>query len=60
MCTTDSRYGTRFIETEALLAVMNDDQRTAYDIAADMLPGERAEFVQQLRTLANMLVGGFE
>ncbi len=57
MCTTDSRYGTRFVETEALLAVMNGDQRTAYRLISDMLPGERVEFGQQLHLLINLVEG---
>jgi hypothetical protein len=50
-----SEYGTPFVETEALLAVMNDDQRTAYDLIADMLPGEREVFSQQVSILLQLV-----
>lgn len=36
-----SGYGTPFAETEALLAVQQDDWDEARRIIADMLPGER-------------------
>ncbi len=53
----ENTYGTKFVETEALLAVMNDDQRTAYRLISGMLPGERAEFILQLHLLINLVEG---
>lgn len=47
-------YGTKFAETEALLAVANEDIETAERILGDMLPGEVDQLAQDARELAEM------
>lgn len=47
-------YGTSSQESEALLAVQNDDPDYARRILADMLPGELASLANAADQLANM------
>lgn len=47
-----SKYGTQFVETEALLAEMNQDQDMLEYILCGMLPGE---LLQLNNYLANMI-----
>jgi hypothetical protein len=47
-------YGTKFAETEALLAVANEDTETAERILGDMFPGELDQLAQDARELAEM------
>jgi hypothetical protein len=49
-----SQFGTPFVETEALLAVANEDTGAAEDILRDMLPGELARLRRDARELAEM------
>jgi hypothetical protein len=49
-----SKYGTRFQESEALLAVGSNDKEHAYAILADMLPGELSVLARDCQTLARM------
>lgn len=46
---------TPYIETEALLAVMNDDAAKASGLVADMLPAERVGFYHQISVLADIV-----
>jgi hypothetical protein len=43
---------TPYAETEALIAVMSEDEDEALRILDDMLPGERRRFVDQLDRLS--------
>jgi hypothetical protein len=43
---------TPFAETEALLAVMEEDEDAALEILDDMLPGERRAFMAHLNRLS--------
>jgi hypothetical protein len=43
---------TPYAETEALLAVLREDEDEALRIVDDMLPGERRRFVEQLDRLS--------
>jgi hypothetical protein len=47
-----SKYGTKFQETEALLAVANDDEETVDRILDDMLPGELKRLAEDAENLA--------
>ena len=49
-----SKYGTPFVQTEALVAVGNEDHDTAEDILRSMLPGELARLRQNAEELAGM------
>jgi hypothetical protein len=49
-----STYGTKFVETEALLAVANEDIETAERLLGDMLPGELSRLARDARELAEM------
>jgi hypothetical protein len=51
-----SNYGTKFVETEALLAVAVADIETAERLLGDMLPGELARLARDARELAEMCV----
>lgn len=46
---------TPYVETEYLVAVMEDDYEKAEALAKDMLPGEIRKLHQQLRTGATWL-----
>ena len=49
-----SGYGTRFTESEALLAILSEDPGTARRIVAEMLPGERRALTQAAEELARL------
>lgn len=49
-----STYGTKFVETEALCAVMNDDTEEAYKILNELLPGKLGALRRHARELADM------
>lgn len=48
---------TPYIETELLLAVMNDDEDRAVSLLGEMLPGERQELARQCDQTAKLLRG---
>lgn len=47
---------TPFIETEALLAVMDDDEDRSRELLATMLPNELARFERQVDRLGELVV----
>lgn len=46
-----SKFGTQFVETEALMAKMEDDQQSLDEILGKMLPGEVAQFRVHLQSI---------
>lgn len=50
----DGSYGTGFQESNALLAVQNDDLEEAHRILADMLPGELESLADAATDLAEL------
>ncbi len=48
------KYGTNFQESEALLALTVDDEDTAAEVLADMLPGELNALAEASDRLAEM------
>lgn len=55
MSTETTNYGTRFTESEAILAVINDDPYRLAELIEDMLPGEREALAQAAETLHDTL-----
>lgn len=55
MTSTDSTYGTKFTETEALLAVQSDDAGTLARLIDGMHPHERLELAAAASTLSDTL-----
>jgi hypothetical protein len=52
-----AEYGTPFQETEALLAVGNKDQATAFMILGEMSPGELGKLAADAHLLAELADG---
>jgi hypothetical protein len=50
----DGSYGTGFQESNALLAVQNDDIEEAQRVLADMLPGELIALADAAEMLADL------
>lgn len=48
-------YGTRFVESEVILAVQQGDVEYARELIAGMLPGERNELAAAAANLEQML-----
>lgn len=53
----NDRTETPYVETEALLALLNDDEERALALIADMLPNERASFAKVAARLAALTDG---
>jgi len=51
------KYGTDFIESEALLAITQDDWNHARSLVQGLLPNERLELANAAETLAHMCYG---
>lgn len=51
----DSKYGTSFTESEALLSVINEDTDNAQRLISDMLPHERRALIKACDELSSML-----
>lgn len=47
----DNKYGTVFLETEALLATVNEDDEYLKEVLAKMLPGELGRLERDLNNL---------
>lgn len=50
-----STYGTKFVETEALLAAMNKDQEALKEMIGNMMPFEQRELARACDRLKNEL-----
>jgi hypothetical protein len=52
---SDNKYGTMFLETEALLAITEEDFAHAARLIEQMLPGERSRLANAADELASLI-----